>query len=460
MRAFSGVVVAVLMLAPAPFVHGATWDENPGLREITASVLEHSGTLRAARARAGQAEQSLIAARRQKYPVLGLEAAAIRSDDPVFAFGSLLRQDRFGMENFAIDRLNRPGFTDTISAALTLGVPLYAGGRLAAGSRGARAQAAYAQEAATATRDTLLYDISVEYVNVLYYTALATHAAEAEATAATHVEAARRLHARGAVPGAEHYGALAVKGALTARRIAAENGVRTALTRLSVLAGTPGALKAVRGALTETFVQPPRREVLLAAARDNRRDIAMAGLQNEAAAAALAAERGSRYPSVNAFGSAQGDTYGIAEPLPVRYTVGMKVSVPLFDPGYTARVKTAEARCAESAAMGASLEDAAWREVTEAYDALETAGALLAAAQESRTQALQAAKLTRALYREGRATVLDAVRGEEGALQAQAAAVEAAHKLHLSYIALFAAAGQYDESAVAAVSAVVEEGVQ
>lgn len=456
MRALLFVCLS-LMMAVVPFARGA---QDPGLREIVGQALDTSDVLRAARARAGQAEQSLTAARRQRYPVLGLEAAAIRSDDPVFAFGSLLRQDRFGTENFAIDRLNRPGFTDTISASLTLGMPLYAGGRLAAGSRAAHAQAAYARAMAGASRDTLLRDVSAEYLNILYYTALATHAAEAEAAAAKHVEAANRLRARGAVPGAEYYAALAMQKSLTARRIAAENGRRTAVTRLSVMAGSPGALKAVRGVLAEKGVTPPDRESLLAAAQSGRRDIAMAGLQSEAAAAAFAAEKSGRYPTVNAFGTAQGDTYGSARPMPVRYTVGMNVSVPLFDPVHAARVKNAEERCAESSSLAASLKDGAWRDVTEAYDAVETAGALLAAAQEARTQARQAAQLTRALYREGRATVLDAMRGEEGALQAQAAAAEAAHKLHLSYIMLLSAAGRYDETAVAAVSAAVEEGAQ
>ena len=453
------LLFTAVMLLMVPVVGSAGVGPAPaarGLKDIVARAIEHNNELQAAGARANQAEQSVVLAHRQKYPALNLEASFIRSDDPVFAFGSLLRQQRFTAPNFALDTLNRPGPLDNFSAAVTLGVPLYAGGRLTAATAIAQTMSAYAQAGLSAARENLLYQVSVKYLDALYNKSLQSYAVDAESVATQEIESAKKLTARGMLPGAEYYGALAVARSLTGRRIAAENGMRTAVDRLNIYAHANDAPFTVNGLFPETEGAPETIDNLLATAGEQRRDIAMAALHGRAQTAALAVEKNSVLPAISAFGATQGDSNDVMQS-PIKYTVGVKMSMPLFDPAYGARVRAARERCAESVSQEASLKDSAAFAVTEAYNNYEASRALLTVAKDAREQAGTSVRMLRSLYREGRISVLDAVRGEEGLFLANAAVAEAAYRMQISHAAILASAGKFNETAVADVCAFVGE---
>ena len=84
----------------------------------------------AAAAESGKAAGSrLEAARGGRLPKLNYSESWVRSDNPVFVFGSLLTQHQFGPENFAIGSLNRPDFLNNFQSLVTFTQPIYDAGQ-------------------------------------------------------------------------------------------------------------------------------------------------------------------------------------------------------------------------------------------------------------------------------------------------------------------------------------------
>lgn len=81
----------------------------------------------AAGARASQAR--IAQARGGMLPKVNYSETFARSNNPVFVFSSLLTQHQFGVENFAIGPLNRPGFLNNFQSQLTVDQPIYDAGQ-------------------------------------------------------------------------------------------------------------------------------------------------------------------------------------------------------------------------------------------------------------------------------------------------------------------------------------------
>src|SRR5271157_3383501 len=89
--------------------------ENAGVAGVTAGA-------RAAEARITQAHRGML-------PKVDFSGNFARSDNPVFVFSSLLTEHQFGADNFAIGRLNRPGFLNNFQSQLTVDQALYDAGQ-------------------------------------------------------------------------------------------------------------------------------------------------------------------------------------------------------------------------------------------------------------------------------------------------------------------------------------------
>src|SRR6185503_16671837 len=71
------------------------------------------------------ADAQLSAARAARLPSLLALESVTRSNNPVFVFGSLLEQGRFGPNNFLISSLNNPAALTNFRAGLSVRVPIF-----------------------------------------------------------------------------------------------------------------------------------------------------------------------------------------------------------------------------------------------------------------------------------------------------------------------------------------------
>lgn len=154
-------------------------------------------------------------------PAVDIGTGVTRSDDPVFAFGTRLRQERFSEADFALDALNRPGaITDWTMDAGLRWVPLDP-------ARWAGRSAARSRVTAAQWGETWSAEQTVFATKVLYYQAsgadAALRAARAEETAARAAfELFESREQRGLLTRADVLQAEAELRAAEARRLGAE----------------------------------------------------------------------------------------------------------------------------------------------------------------------------------------------------------------------------------------------
>ncbi len=130
-----------------------------GLTLTTAAeiALRHNPLLQATSSAGQIAAAQLSEARAGRWPLLQFSETFTNGNNPVFVFGSLLEQRRFGPQNFDISSLNNPDSLSNFRTALTLKVPIF--DQLETGTR--IAQARIVQEQADRLKE--LAEIATKY---------------------------------------------------------------------------------------------------------------------------------------------------------------------------------------------------------------------------------------------------------------------------------------------------------
>lgn len=398
-------LLATLLLIPS-LLSAETWS----LDRAVATALEQNPDARAARARVEGAQAMIQQAQSAWLPQFIVSGRYTETNSPMMAFGSILNQRAF---NFGLD-FNQPGRIDNLNATGTLAYNLYAGGRATAGRNAARAGA----EAA---------DLDLR---------AAHHRLAAEV-----VRAALNLRkAREAVTTVEG-GVRAYEAAVSAARARFEAGqllkadflsleVQLAQTREALTTARHGAALAAR-AFHFVLGQEPSAEPIELDANDpalarltlpDTGDFSarpeLLGLQARvrAAESMVAAARGARRPTVNAFASYQYDQGWQTDRHGDSWLAGVSFDLNVFDGGTTAgEIRRRNADLTEvkemlrKASLGISLE------VEQARLAHASAVERLAVSASAVAQAEESAALSRARFEKEALLTADLI-GAEGRL--------------------------------------------
>ncbi len=138
------------------------------LEAAIAQALSQSPRLMAVRAEARAARLQAQSASLSRLPRVEAELGASRTDHPVYVFGSLLAQERFGPSNFGtfdpqqgafdLSILNTPDPVSNWRAAISVHQPIWTGGAITSGLNAARAQAEAADQNAQRTSQATAFD--------------------------------------------------------------------------------------------------------------------------------------------------------------------------------------------------------------------------------------------------------------------------------------------------------------
>ncbi|MDP2866092.1 MAG: TolC family protein, partial [Elusimicrobiota bacterium] len=209
------VLATLLFCAAAPAARGGT---VLTLSEAVARSVSHSYELKSRDADISRAEAGARQAGAMRLPVLQLRSEMTRGDDPVYVFGSLLRQKKFGMSDFSIDRLNKPDSKVNFANSLELGMPLFTGFKL----RDYRRLAGIAVEQGRKVRGFAekgtAFETTQKYLLLSLKTELARIAGETISSTKDEIAAADRLKEKGFVLGSDYYAAQAVLSSLSAAK--------------------------------------------------------------------------------------------------------------------------------------------------------------------------------------------------------------------------------------------------
>lgn len=393
--------------ALAPLAHAAPWTAAAAVE----TALRNHPDAAIARARISAAEAMLEQAGAAWLPQVSLSGRYTDTNSPMMAFGSILNQRAF---NFGLD-FNHPGRIDNLNVTGSVGYNLYSGGRATAGKRAAEAGKRAAAEDLRAAQQQLATEAIKSLLNL-----------RKAREAIVAVEAGVRAYEAALANARLRYEAGQV---LKADLLSLE--VQLAQTREQLTAVRHGASLAERAFLFVLGRAPQSGETVELAPEDPSLDSLaapadtslaqrpeLAGLRERVVAAEkmVAAARGARRPTVNAFASYQYDQGWKLDRHADSWLAGIAVDVNLFDGGQTSgKIRQAEAELAQVQEMLRKAELGFALEAEQARLAYESARERLAVSAQTVAQAEESATLSRARFEKGALLASDLI-GVEGRL--------------------------------------------
>lgn len=380
---------------------------------------------RGARAAADAQRAVASGALRGVLPSLGADASALRTTDPINAFGFSLKQRGVSMASFAPASLNDPARITNYAAGVTLQQPIVNGDAWA-GLRAARAASAATDAQADWARLTTRATVIQAFYGAVLAHELETTMRAAERAAREHVRAAELAATSGLVTRSDALLARVRAGEVTMQALEAQSRARLARAQLAMVLGTPQ---------DTAFTLPDALPLALAPATPQadvatRADVHAADQAREAARFDRVRAGASILPRLNGFARYEWNSPGRPAAGKPMWTVGAMVSWSPFAGGAeladlrgaTARLRAADVQM-ESARAAAALErqdaDESWR----------VAAARAAMADTSVSQSDEAVRIVRRKYEGGLAAISELLDAAAANTQARLMRSDARYRL-------------------------------
>jgi outer membrane protein TolC len=364
-----------------------------------------------------------------------------RGDDPVYVFGTRLRQQRFTQADFALGALNNPdpigNFATRISGAWLLFDSL----RTQKSVHSADLMHRSTVSSARATDQKVVFDVVQAYQGVLYagrQVVVAQHEFEtAEALLSSvddHVKAglaveSDRMSAQVNVAGRKQV------------VIASRGDLDLAWAQLGVAMGEPN-LRASRLQPIEqkNFPKGDFEEELQKAIK-NRRDLAALGEAQSAQAAAESAARMNFGPRVSAYGNWEDDRQTLGGQGGNNWVAGVQIGVDILPIGKRAQLaKEKAAKSRVDAQLNANRQQVRLQ-VSQAHIQRQTAELSLETARTAIDQAAESLRILKNRYGAGLATITDLLHAEDAEREAQANYWRAVYGNTMAYAQMLFATG-------------------
>jgi len=282
---------------------GIRAQESLTLRQAIQIALKQNPDVDAGKAGVEEARANASLARTQYLPQVNFAEDVSRGDDPVYVFGTRLRQQRFTQLDFALPALNNPDPIGNFAARVSGVWLLFDSLRTQRLVHGADLMQKSAAASAEAVDQKVVLDVVQAYQGVLYAERLveiAQHELETAEALLTSVED----HVKAGL--AVESDRMSAEVSVAARKqglIVARGDVDLAWTQLRVAMGTPEfTALALRPIEQKEFPKKDLKQEF-ESARKNRHDLAALSNAQSAQAAAESAARLSFLTKVSAYGN-------------------------------------------------------------------------------------------------------------------------------------------------------------
>ena len=411
------------------------------LRQAIDQALGHSPEAAVARADGREANVAATQARTQLLPQLNFTEDISRGDDPVYAFGTKLRQHQFTSADLALNALNFPqpmgNFATRFSGAWTAFDSLKTQKEI----HRADLTKESASSSAKAVDQQIVLRVVAAYQSVLYAQREIDVAQHEQETAAALLASVDDHVKAGLAVESDRMSAQVNVAARKEELIAAQGDLELAWAQLREAMGTPelqaSELKPIE---PRTFPQLPLEQEIATAAK-MRPDLRSLGEAQSAQGSALGAAKSDFGPRVSAYGNWEEDRVSIAGSGGNNWVAGVQISVdilPLGKRAQLARESAAKQRIdAQLAASGQHVR----LQVSQAHIHRQTAELSLETAHAALDQAAESLRILKNRYGAGLATITDLLRAEDAGRQSQSSYWQAVYGNALAYAELLYATG-------------------
>ncbi len=422
----------------------AAWAQAPPLtlREAIGQALGHNPQIAAANADVAAASAGTEMARTALLPRLNLTEDLSRGNDPVYVFGTKLRQQRFTQSDFSPDSLNRPTPTGNFATRLNGQWMLFNWFETGRQIRAAKLGAASAASMAGAVSQGVIFQVVQAYQGVLYAQRQLAVAQHEEQTAETLVYDAQTRVKAGLAIDSDLLGAQVNLAARQQDTIAAEGALETAWAELEAAMGsTLGARPTLQPLEARSYPEGDVAEDI-AAALKTRPDLKALAGQTAAREVAVRAARSDFFPQVSAYGNWEMDRETFAGDGGNNWVAGARLNLDILPLGKRAHLEQARAAQQRAAAQEQLEEQQIRLAVSRAFTGHQTAERMVATARAAMDESTESLRILRNRYDAGLATMTDLLRGEDAERQSLANYWRAAYGNTVAYAGLLYATGQ------------------
>jgi outer membrane protein TolC len=437
------VLLAALVLVAAEA--GAQIGTDLSLGQAIEAALGSQPVVRAADLGIALAEKRVSEARTERFPSFRLTETVTRSNNPVFVFGSLLEQGRFGPQNFGLTALNNPDAIANVRTAVAASVPAFDGFRTSAHVAEAKIQRDQSVLQKSAVEQRTRFEVLRQYFGVLVAQTNLQVADRAVQMAESDLRRTQdRLDAGLAVESDRLAGQVQL-AEFTQQQIESEGNLATAVAALNVSMGSPPQ---TQHNLTQTLAKKhfvvPRQEELVQRAMLHRPDYLQASSGIEFAERRVSERQSSYFPELNLFasygGSGRNWTTGSTD-----YAVGAGITFNLFDPGRGSRISQARIEQSLASTERDRIGDQIVVEVTRAYQQYRSATQQLEVAEATLAQATEALRIIQDRYEAGLTTITDLLRAETALVRARMTLTAAGEAVYIGYANILLAIGELND---------------
>jgi len=429
---------------PVPMVVSGS-GEPLTLSQAVEIALTKNPLTRATAAGRELADAQLAGARANRWPLLQASESVTTSNNPVFVFGSLLEQGRFGANNFLLSSLNNPDALTNFRAGLSVRVPLFDQRQTAARIDVAKLGQQQADQRAELVAQQIRFAVLKSYYGVLLAQSRVVVADEAIQIATADLKRIRSRFETGLVVRSDLLAAEVQLSEFRQQKIEASGEVAIAQAALNTALGLPvNSPHTITDQLSERTFFIETLEELNRRALQNRPEYARAGLGVQMNTRQVRGARDEVLPRVDAFAgvgaSGRSPVTGSSD-----YTVGAAVTFNLFDAGRKARINQARATEAIAVAEQQQLANQISFEVVRAYQQFVSARERLQVAAQTTAQASEVLRIVRDRYQEGLTTITEVLRAELALVRARTDVLTARHDHYVAYANVLLATGRLND---------------
>lgn len=389
------------------------------------------------------ADAQLREARSGRQPQLQTSETFTNSNNPVFVFGSLLEQGRFGTNNFAINTLNNPDPLSNFRSALTVRLPLFDQRQTETRVAQAKIKQQQAGQKTDLVEQQLRFQVVRSYYNILLAQARIRVADEAVKTAEADIKRARDLFETGVTVHSDLLAAEVQLSEFRQQRIQANGELATAFAALNTALGLPvNTPQTLSGELLERNFTIESADLLEAQALQNRPEYQQAMSSIQASAAQVRGARGEWLPRVDAFATVGASAQHLIPGGSSDYAAGASVTFNVFDAGRKARLDQAHASESIARAESQQIVNQIRFEVVRAYQQYISARERLAVVGQVEAQANETLRIVQDRYHTGLTTITELLRAQTALVRARSDVLNARYEQYVGYANVLLAAGR------------------
>lgn len=437
------LAVPVLLSTAFLLVASAAAQTPLSLQQAVAMALEKNPQRKMAVADQHAAEAGVKEARAGLLPRLEFTENATRGNDPVYVFGTLLRQQRFTAANFALNELNTPtpigNFSSRFSGNWNL-FDSFANVKSVARAQDLRQAAGHQLE--RADQETI-FRVVQAYLGLLLAQKQQDVAEQSVKTAQSILDRSRARYESGVVVQSDLLSAQVRLAGRQEELIRARNNVAYAAAQLDTAMGVSldaqfqPSQALSQGALPQSVLADLEKQALA-----SRPDLKQIEAQQMAQEKSVSIAKSSFGPRLNAFGGWETDSATLSQVQGNNWVAGLELQLDLFQGGAKKAQLTRERALQERiAAAHQAATDQVRLEVRRAYYDFDSARQQAGVAQAAVGQAEESMRINQNRYDAGITTITDLLTIEEAMRRAQTDYWEAVYRLRTSYANLELATG-------------------